>query len=58
MAKEVESKITAAQNREWQDKKQVRKDDFELKKMRIDAIKEIVVSYYKSKQDNYNIIIK
>ena len=58
MAKEVESKITAAQNREWQDKQQVRKDDFELKKMRIDAIKEIVVSYYKSKQDNYNIIIK
>jgi hypothetical protein len=58
MAKEVESKITAEQNRAWTEKQQSRKDEVELKKMRIDAIKEIVVSYYKSKQANYNIIVK
>jgi hypothetical protein len=58
MAKEVESKITAEQNRAWTEKQQSRKDEVELKKMRIDAVKEIVVSYYKSKQANYNIIIK
>jgi hypothetical protein len=58
MAKEVESKITAEQNRAWTEKQQSRKDEVELKKMRIDAVKDIVVSYYKSKQANYNIIIK
>lgn len=58
ISKEVESKITAEQNKEWQEKQQIRKDNIELQKMRIEAVKEIVVSYYKSKQSNYNIIIK
>lgn len=58
MAREVESKITAEQSKLWEEKKQARKDNVELQKIRIDAVKEIVVSYYKSKQDNYNIIVK
>lgn len=58
ISKEVESKITAQQNREWQAKQEARKDNIVLQKMRIDAVKEIVVSYYKSKQANYNIIVK
>ena len=58
MAQEVESKITAEQSKLWEEKKQARKDNIELQKIRIDAVKEIVVSYYKSKQDNYNIIVK
>lgn len=58
MSKEVESKITAEQNREWQAKQEARKDNVELQKMRIEAVKDIVVSYYKSKQANYNIIVK
>ena len=51
-------KITAEQSKLWEEKKQARKDNIELQKIRIDAVKEIVVSYYKSKQDNYNIIVK
>lgn len=58
MSKEVESKITAEQNREWQAKQEARRDNVELQKMRIEAVKDIVVSYYKSKQTNYNIIVK
>lgn len=58
MSKEVESKITAEQNREWQAKQEARRDNVELQKMRIEAVKDIVVSYYKSKQANYNIIVK
>jgi len=58
ISKEVESKITTEQNKQWQEKQQIRKENIELQKMRIDAVKEIVVSYYKSKQVNYNIIIK
>ena len=58
ISKEVESKITTEQNKEWQEKQQIRKDNVELQKMRIEAVKEIVVSYYKSKQANYNIIVK
>lgn len=58
MSKEVESNITAEQNREWQAKQEARRDNVELQKMRIEAVKDIVVSYYKSKQANYNIIVK
>ncbi|MBM4150576.1 MAG: hypothetical protein FJ219_02880 [Ignavibacteria bacterium] len=58
ISKEVESKITTEQNKQWQEKQQIRKENIELQKMRINAVKEIVVSYYKSKQVNYNIIIK
>ncbi len=58
MSKEVESKITAEQNREWQAKQEARRDNVELQKLRIEAVKDIVVSYYKSKQANYNIIVK
>jgi hypothetical protein len=58
LSKEVESKITAEQNREWQAKQEARRDNVELQKLRIEAVKDIVVSYYKSKQANYNIIVK
>lgn len=39
ICKEVESKITAEQKREWQAKQEARRDNVELQKMRIEAEK-------------------
>ena len=57
---QVESKITEAEKREWEFKKQQYADNVQLEKQRINAIKEIAVSYYKSQPSSvsYNYIIR
>lgn len=57
---EVESKITEAEKREWEFKKQQYADNVQLEKQRINAIKEIAVAYYKSQPStvSYNYIIR
>lgn len=57
---DVERQITDAEKREWDFKQQQYKDNVALEKNRINAIKEIAVSYYKSQPAtvNYNYIVK
>jgi len=60
LIKEIESKITEAEKRDWEFKQKQNKDNVELEKQRINAIKEIAVSYYKSKPTtvNYTYLVR
>ena len=60
LAKSVEKKINAEERKQWEFKMKQYNDDVSLKKLRIEAAKEIAVSYYKSIPStvNYNYIIK
>lgn len=58
--KDIDSKITEAEKRDWEFKQRQYKDNIELEKNRINAVKDIAVAYYKSKPTtvNYSYIIK
>ncbi|MEO5905127.1 MAG: hypothetical protein ABIQ11_00260 [Saprospiraceae bacterium] len=60
IAKKIETKVDAEEKKIWDFKMKMYKDAVALEKYRIDAIKEIAVSYYKSQSTilNYNYIIK
>ena len=60
LIKDIESKITEAEKREWEFKQKQYKNNVELEKQRINAVKDIAVAYYKSKPTtvNYSYIIK
>jgi predicted amino acid racemase len=60
IAKSVQSKIQAEEKKQWDFKMKKYNDAVMLKKLRIEAIKEIAVAYYKNqpKNINYNYIIK
>jgi hypothetical protein len=52
--KEISSKITEAEKREWDLKQKQYKDNIDLEKRRINAVKDIAVAYYKSKPKTVN----
>lgn len=60
IARTAEMKVDDEEKRKWDFHLKQYNDEVSLKKMRIDAIKEIAVSYYKSKPTsfNYNYIIR
>jgi hypothetical protein len=60
IAKSAETKVKAEEKKQWDFQMKQYNDDVSLEKQRIEAIKEIAVSYYKSQPTsvNYNYIIK
>mgnify|MGYP003692710201 CR=1 FL=1 len=59
LVKNIESKITAEDKKQWDLQMKMYNDDVALEKLRINAIKDVAVSYYKSKtRPNQTIIVK
>jgi hypothetical protein len=60
MAKTVELKVTAEEKKQWDFQMKQYNDSVSLERQRVDAIKEIAVSYYKSQTSNinYTLIVK
>lgn len=60
IAKSAETKVKAEEKKQWDFQMKQYNDDVSLEKKRIEAIKEIAVSYYKSQPTsvNYNYIVK
>ena len=60
LIKEVQSKITIAEKRDFEFKKEQYRDNVQLDKQRIQAAKEIAISYYKQKPQtiNYTYLVR
>ena len=60
LEKSIETKIAAEEKKQWDFKMKQHDDAVSLEKQRIDAVKDIAVSYYKSQPTtvNYNYIVK
>jgi hypothetical protein len=60
LAKSVEAKVDAEERKQWDFKMKQYNDAVSLEKQRIQAVKEIAVSYYKSQPTtvSYNYIIR
>lgn len=59
LVKSIESKITAEEKKQWDLQMKMYNDSVGLEKLRIGAIRDIAVSFYKSKQrPNQTIIVK
>jgi hypothetical protein len=60
IAKSAETKVKAEEKKQWDFQMKQYNDAVSLEKQRIEAIKEIAVSYYKSQPTsvNYNYIVK
>jgi hypothetical protein len=60
MAKTVELKVTAEEKKQWDFEMKQYDDAASLERQRVNAIKEIAVSYYKSQTSdvNYTLIVK
>ena len=60
VAKSIESKLNAEQKKEWDFQMKQYNDEIALEKQRINAVKDIAVSYYKSQTSdiNYTLIVK
>src|SRR5690606_29144042 len=59
-AKSIEAKLNAEEKKEWDIQMKQYNDGISLEKQRINAIKDIAVSYYKSQTSdiNYTLIVK
>jgi hypothetical protein len=60
IAKTAEEKVSAEEKKQWDFQMQKYNDEVSLKKQRIEAIKDIAISYYKSQPTtiSYNYIVK
>ena len=60
IAKSAENKVSALEKKHWDFQMQQYKDEISLEKKRINAIKDIAISYYKSKPTkiNYTVIVR
>jgi hypothetical protein len=60
LEKSIETKIAAEEKKQWDFKMKQHDDAVSLEKQRIDAVKDIAVSYYKSQPTtvNYNYIVR
>jgi hypothetical protein len=60
MAKSAETKVNAEEKKQWDFQMKQYDDSVSLEKQRVDAIKDIAVSYYKSQTSdvNYTLIVK
>jgi hypothetical protein len=60
IAKTAEAKVTAEEKKQWDFQMKQYNDEVSLEKQRINAIKDIAVSYYKSQPTtvSYNYIVK
>lgn len=60
MAKTVETKVNAEEKKQWDFQMKQYNDEVSLEKQRVNAIKDIAVSYYKSQTTdiNYTVIVK
>ena len=57
LIKTIENKINADEKKQWDMQVKVYNDSVSLEKHRVNAIKDIAVSYYKSQQKTNNLII-
>lgn len=60
VAKTIETKVNAAEKKQWDFQMKQYNDEVSLEKQRVNAIKDIAVSYYKSQTSdiNYTVIVK
>jgi len=60
MFSSIANKVDQEEKKQWEYKMKQHDDNVALEKMRVDAVKEIAVSYYKSRTNtiNYSVIVK